>query len=238
MKKSVVRGFTFASVSPRVTCWWTSSDPRTNSTTQSWGTRPILDHAWRCQQAVLNSDSCAEANNGRSGPEFVLRAIDRVRVVGRSKPVVLHELVGERDTVDEDVLEWCESYAEALSVYEGRDWPAAREMFESVAQRWWTTKHRRSWPCGRRSFVKKIRASSGMGCLNLNQNDAFDRMKMATGVGGGWWSLAEFVRCIEDEKCWECFPNLFRCVDHFVALHPSPAPPWEEGFAGSRFATP
>jgi len=64
--------------------------------------------------------------------ELVVRPIDWVAVKGKSRAVLVHELVGERAGADEKVLEAIAAYTEALDHYRARRWSQATLAFEKA----------------------------------------------------------------------------------------------------------
>jgi adenylate cyclase len=72
-----------------------------------------------------------------AGRIVITRRLDRVRVIGRAEPVEPFEVLAERGTAAEAAaLLRCEAYAEALSLYERRDWSAAAAAFKRVIREW------------------------------------------------------------------------------------------------------
>ena len=68
---------------------------------------------------------------------FVAREIDRVRVPGRHEPVGVYELISVRgDAVDDDAAALISGFAEALALCRARDFGAALEAFETLAERY------------------------------------------------------------------------------------------------------
>jgi len=66
---------------------------------------------------------------------FVAREIDRVRVPGRSEPVGVYELVATKEAgVDEPTAALISGFAEALALCRARQFGAALEAFESLAE--------------------------------------------------------------------------------------------------------
>jgi adenylate cyclase len=62
--------------------------------------------------------------------EFHLRAIARVQVKGKTKPVDVFSLVGARnEDVDPELLKWLESYEEGLEKFRARDFNRAKILF-------------------------------------------------------------------------------------------------------------
>lgn len=68
---------------------------------------------------------------------FVGREIDRVRVPGRNEPVAVHELVATKeDGVDEHTAALLSGFAEALALCRARQFGAALDAFESLAEKY------------------------------------------------------------------------------------------------------
>ncbi|MEE9166612.1 MAG: CHASE2 domain-containing protein [Candidatus Neomarinimicrobiota bacterium] len=61
---------------------------------------------------------------------FVTRLIDRIRVVGKSEPVSMFELVGLRGEVNSEVKEMLDMFEEAQGYYFQQDWNQAIELFK------------------------------------------------------------------------------------------------------------
>ena len=66
------------------------------------------------------------------GDEFVLRKLDRVRVVGINEPVRLYELVDETDLASEQSLEIVELFHKALALFEEKNWADAAEQCQRI----------------------------------------------------------------------------------------------------------
>lgn len=69
-----------------------------------------------------------------AGEELVFRALDRIVVKGRTKPVHVYELVGRRGAVDPRTLECLRWFDAALGHYLAREWPEAIAKFERAAE--------------------------------------------------------------------------------------------------------
>ena len=75
---------------------------------------------------ILLGETTAKAVAGK----MVIRAIDWVAVKGRGQAILVHELLGERGKVTEEVLKACELQREALELYRTRRFAEAAEAFE------------------------------------------------------------------------------------------------------------
>lgn len=79
---------------------------------------------------ILCSDpTWREANSGETSGKIVARQFDRVRVVGRSEPVQLWNIIGFKDELPDNVLEAAEVYKQAMDKYLDRDFKSAGALF-------------------------------------------------------------------------------------------------------------
>jgi len=79
---------------------------------------------------MLVSDETVRA----AGDSILYRRLDRVRVVGISEPVRLHELINTMDAATQKEMKLVEVFHQALDYYEKREWKKAAEGFkESLA---------------------------------------------------------------------------------------------------------
>lgn len=69
-----------------------------------------------------------------AGDAVISRRIDTVRVVGRSEPVEIVEVLASADDPSHCPGHLQARYAKALTLYEARDWASAREAFEACAR--------------------------------------------------------------------------------------------------------
>jgi adenylate cyclase len=67
------------------------------------------------------------------GDEFIFRRLDRVRVVGVKTPIRLYELLEERQEAPEGMLEWVQSWEQAIDLYETRHFDEAKKIFQAQA---------------------------------------------------------------------------------------------------------
>ncbi|MDC7127112.1 MAG: adenylate/guanylate cyclase domain-containing protein, partial [Spirochaetales bacterium] len=68
------------------------------------------------------------------GDSFLLRSLDRVRVVGINEPVRLYELVDELSYADEKTKECIGLFHDALEEFEKRDWVKSYKLFKKVQE--------------------------------------------------------------------------------------------------------
>jgi len=66
------------------------------------------------------------------GSEFVLRPLSRVRVVGINTPLRLYELLDVASGASDELIEMVKNWEEAFSLYEKRDFSAARDIFQTI----------------------------------------------------------------------------------------------------------
>jgi adenylate cyclase len=65
--------------------------------------------------------------------EVVVREVDVVRVVGKSRPVRVFELVGEKGDVSREKTEELGIFHEALGHYRKREWDRALDLFKTLS---------------------------------------------------------------------------------------------------------
>jgi adenylate cyclase len=70
-----------------------------------------------------------EATVGRAGDAIMSREVDVIRVVGKTRPARIFELIGEADAVPEETRMRLRAYGEALDLYRRRDWAGAASGF-------------------------------------------------------------------------------------------------------------
>ncbi|NOY07375.1 MAG: CHASE2 domain-containing protein [Spirochaetes bacterium] len=74
----------------------------------------------------------SETTKNEIGDAFLLRKLDRVRVVGIREPVRLFELLDEQKTADSKVKEAVEIFHKGLDLFEERDWDGASRVFTDI----------------------------------------------------------------------------------------------------------
>jgi adenylate cyclase len=57
-----------------------------------------------------------------------VRQVDKLQVVGKSEPVVVYELLCEKDGLDQSMRDLVASYNEALAMFYRREWDRAVEL--------------------------------------------------------------------------------------------------------------
>lgn len=67
--------------------------------------------------------------------QFIMRALDRVRVVGVETPLRLYELLEESEFLTENLREQVELWEQAIELYETRHFTEAKEKFQRVMNR-------------------------------------------------------------------------------------------------------
>jgi adenylate cyclase len=77
---------------------------------------------------ILTSGSTEEG----LGQDFLVRKLDRVRVVGVNQPVRLYELIEEKGRAERAVVEAVEVFHRGLEQFEQKDWARAAETFEEA----------------------------------------------------------------------------------------------------------
>lgn len=68
--------------------------------------------------------------------KFVVRKLDLLKVVGKTKPIAVYELVGRIGEVNEERMSILSRYHEALDVYYKKDWNKAFGMFQELVKRY------------------------------------------------------------------------------------------------------
>lgn len=66
--------------------------------------------------------------------KLIAREIDMIRVVGRSKPVKVYELVAEKGKIDLKEAKIIENYEAGLNAYRRREWEVGVSWFERVLE--------------------------------------------------------------------------------------------------------
>jgi adenylate cyclase len=76
----------------------------------------------------------SEHTRRRTGDEFLVRRLDRVRVVGVSTPLRLYELLAEKSNCEEKDILSAENWEQAIDSYEKKDFTGAHAIFSAIAE--------------------------------------------------------------------------------------------------------
>ncbi|MGQ9686340.1 MAG: adenylate/guanylate cyclase domain-containing protein, partial [Thiobacillaceae bacterium] len=76
----------------------------------------------------------AEATRHQAGDDLVFRELDSLRVLGKTEPVRVFELLGERERLPAGTLERVERFEQGLDRYRARDWDGAEALFRQCLQ--------------------------------------------------------------------------------------------------------
>jgi adenylate cyclase len=74
----------------------------------------------------------SEYTRAEIGEAFLLRKLDRVKVVGKNEPIRLYELLDIAETASLDDKNRAELFNKGLDIFEKRDWTAAENIFEAL----------------------------------------------------------------------------------------------------------
>ena len=102
--------------------------------------KPVADLLERGQQLVLTHGNGPQVGFMQLRSELardtlLFRPLDRVLLKGKRRPVLVYEVVGVRDQVDDDTLAWVSSHTRALEVYFDGRFEEARVAFSKVLER-------------------------------------------------------------------------------------------------------
>jgi adenylate cyclase len=73
-----------------------------------------------------------EATVKKAGEELVFREVDIVRVVGKTKPVRIYELIGEKGKISGETARRLELYGRALGLFRRRAFGEAEDIFSRI----------------------------------------------------------------------------------------------------------
>ena len=77
----------------------------------------------------------SEATRNLIGDRFVVRSLDRVRVVNVNTPIRLYELLDEKSAASAETLKYVEEWEKALKVFESRDYKNAGSLMKELMQK-------------------------------------------------------------------------------------------------------
>jgi len=69
-----------------------------------------------------------------AGSSFLFRRLDRIRVVGKSQPIRIFELVEEKSALPEEKKAFYSRFETAMEEFESRDWMKARAAFAACLE--------------------------------------------------------------------------------------------------------
>ncbi len=93
----------------------------------------------------------SENTRNAIGDAFTVRELDLIRVVGRSTPVRIYELVDFSADVTDATRQWLQSYSVALALYQARKWEEAIAAFEAALAL--NKEDAASWACIKRCRI-------------------------------------------------------------------------------------
>jgi adenylate cyclase len=79
-------------------------------------------------------DMIASETTKEEAERFVYREIDRVKVKGKNKPVVIYEVVGDEETVTEEQKSFVLQFGQALKLYRAQQWDDAESILSDLAE--------------------------------------------------------------------------------------------------------
>lgn len=77
----------------------------------------------------------SEATRNLIGERFLVRSLDRVRVVNVNTPIRLYELLDEKADASIEQIEYVAQWEQALSVFESRDFTKAGQMMKALMEK-------------------------------------------------------------------------------------------------------
>lgn len=77
----------------------------------------------------------SEATRNLIGERFLVRSLDRVRVVNVNTPIRLYELLDEKADAGIEQIEYVAQWEQALSVFESRDFTKAGQMMKALMEK-------------------------------------------------------------------------------------------------------
>jgi adenylate cyclase len=76
----------------------------------------------------------AEETRRQAGEGLVFRELDSLRVVGKTEPVRVYELLGEADRLPPDIVGRVQTFEQGLARYRARDWEGAEALFRQCLE--------------------------------------------------------------------------------------------------------
>ena len=78
---------------------------------------------------LCSEETCNDVENGAYKGEILFKKLDKVRVVGKSRPVQLYNVLGFKNEVPPPLVEETEMFHEALGKYLNKEFSAAKKLF-------------------------------------------------------------------------------------------------------------
>jgi len=66
--------------------------------------------------------------------DFITRKIDNIIIMGKSEPVFIYELIGKKESVQNQIQECINFYEDAYILYQQKEWAKASELLEKCLQ--------------------------------------------------------------------------------------------------------
>jgi adenylate cyclase len=78
---------------------------------------------------LIGQDTCSEVKD-----HILTREVDIIRVVGKSRPVKVFEIIAEKEEATGDQQKLVSDFQEALEGYKSREWEKAAALFQSIKE--------------------------------------------------------------------------------------------------------
>ena len=85
------------------------------------------------KQYHTNGILISAATRDLFGDEFIVRSLDRVRVVNVNTPIRLYELLETREEAGSELLQYVSDWEKAFAAFEAKDYQSAAEQFKALA---------------------------------------------------------------------------------------------------------
>ncbi len=85
------------------------------------------------KQYHTNGILISAATRDLFGDEFIVRSLDRVRVVNVNTPIRLYELLETREDAGSELLQYVADWEKAFAAFEAKDYQSAAEQFKALA---------------------------------------------------------------------------------------------------------
>ena len=75
--------------------------------------------------------------------DFLTRKLGKFLLVGKTKPIVIHELINLKNSATDKEKSLCNAFSSAMQLFDSQDWAAAKEKFEQCHN-----EYNQDGPCG------------------------------------------------------------------------------------------